>query len=609
MNPDELFDTSDLTWLQGRDSTVENAVVERKTSLQRGEVAKAISAFANGPATSGGLIVVGSSSEGNLPGLDREHAQSTALNQVLDHLAHQPVIRSTTRQLPGTDKVLLFIRVFYSPNRVIALQDGTAFIRVQGATRRLKPEEVVEYRYLRGETDFELEPAEPLDTSHLEPDLCADLQRSLEARAPGTGNPLEVDLVNSQLAVERKDGRHLTYAGALVLARDPRPFVSGAVLRLLRFDGVSEDAGVIQDREFVGPIPHVIRDALQFAEPLVRRFKFRLQDGSFADLPEYPPEAWHEAIVNAVVHRSYSLRHQQVEVKLFDDRLEVHSPGGLFGVVTSERLNAEDNVPSNPRNRVIMRALLEMKTHRVQLRAEGNRTMRRRMRERGLPFPEWREDELRQRVVVTLRNDYEQVKALQKNGKAVDWKDVLHNLQDEQFAVYRSKALRDLAQWIGKGTTPPADVVEALFEHLFSVEVPAGERDAASQLLASLPRELVERPLLARLDRLLTTQPTLSQEALHRLAEIAQDGDSAVERLLEWLRTAQQGTWFQLNPEAEDPRTRIAEWCFQVLRLRLGRDPLLPREALGRLLEEARRWSAIKEAQVVYAKITGKPLR
>jgi ATP-dependent DNA helicase RecG len=52
-------------------------------------------------------------------------------------------------------------------------------------------------------------------------------------------------------------------------------------------------------------------------------------DGVFYTAPEYPNAAWYEALVNAVVHRSYGLKNMNIFVKMFDDKLVIESPGGL----------------------------------------------------------------------------------------------------------------------------------------------------------------------------------------------------------------------------------------------------------------------------------------
>ncbi|MHB8762954.1 MAG: ATP-binding protein [Deferrisomatales bacterium] len=84
-------------------------------------------------------------------------------------------------------------------------------------------------------------------------------------------------------------------------------------------------------------------------------------------MPEYPREAIREALANSVAHRDYSsyVRRSHVQVRLFADRIEIQSPGGLFGNVTVDNLEAEHST----RNARLMRMLEDL--HVVENRGSG----------------------------------------------------------------------------------------------------------------------------------------------------------------------------------------------------------------------------------------------
>jgi len=119
-------------------------------------------------------------------------------------------------------------------------------------------------------------------------------------------------------------------------------------------------------------------------------------DGKFVTTPELPPFVWQEAITNAVVHRSYALRGRQTEVFLFDDRLEVISPGELPGSLRAETLRGS-HLSRNPR---IVRVMAELRY--VRDFGEGIDRMFREMEAAGLPVPEY--EEIPGALKVTLRN-------------------------------------------------------------------------------------------------------------------------------------------------------------------------------------------------------------
>jgi len=127
--------------------------------------------------------------------------------------------------------------------------------------------------------------------------------------------------------------------------------------------------------------------------------KSTLIEGMFRrDIPEYPSEALREAIANAVAHRDYSpyVRGTHIQIRMFADRLEVQSPGGLFGNVTVENLEEE----SSTRNARLMRMMEDM--HIVENRGSGIKAMLHVMREANLEPPRF--DDRRSSFKVTFRN-------------------------------------------------------------------------------------------------------------------------------------------------------------------------------------------------------------
>ena len=122
--------------------------------------------------------------------------------------------------------------------------------------------------------------------------------------------------------------------------------------------------------------------------------------------PEYPKDVWLEAVVNALVHRSYNLKHMNIFIKMFEDRIVVESPGLFMPPTTAETVYDAHN----PRNPNVMWALYYFDF--VKCAFEGTRRMREGMREAKLPEPRFAQKrEGVFQVEVTLRNDVEHRKA------------------------------------------------------------------------------------------------------------------------------------------------------------------------------------------------------
>lgn len=144
-----------------------------------------------------------------------------------------------------------------------------------------------------------------------------------------------------------------TVAGLLLFGRNPQQFLPLASVLIVRFRGTSlREAASSGERyqrrvEVVGPAARqvertweVLREETQRSptiEGLVRH-----------ESSEYPPEAVREAVVNAICHRDYAVRGQRIEIRLFDDRMEIMSPGGLPGHITLDNI-LDEHYSRNPR--------------------------------------------------------------------------------------------------------------------------------------------------------------------------------------------------------------------------------------------------------------------
>jgi len=153
-------------------------------------------------------------------------------------------------------------------------------------------------------------------------------------------------------------------------------------------------------------LPNQIQMAEAVISAQLREFSRLGEGGKFYTAPEYPKGAWLEAVVNALVHRSYGpLKNMNVFVRMFDDRLEIESPGGFPPPVTPENIYEMHQ----PRNPILMDALNLLDF--VKMAREGTCRMRDQMAESELPPPHFAQKESSYALVrVTLRNAIKQRK-------------------------------------------------------------------------------------------------------------------------------------------------------------------------------------------------------
>jgi ATP-dependent DNA helicase RecG len=180
----------------------------------------------------------------------------------------------------------------------------------------------------------------------LAPEKVEAYRQELSRRQPGSPlvrQPTEQLLLQVSAAVEVRGRLRPTLAGMLFFGRDPQHFYPAFTITFMHFAGIStarvspEDALYLDNREFRGTLPAMIDGARAIV--LEKLSKQAVMEGFVRqDVLEYPEFAYREAIVNAVSHRDYSLEGSFIQVRLYADRLEVQSPGGLGGHLTVDNI-------------------------------------------------------------------------------------------------------------------------------------------------------------------------------------------------------------------------------------------------------------------------------
>jgi ATP-dependent DNA helicase RecG len=235
----------------------------------------------------------------------------------------------------------------------------------------------------------DLAPCEGASLEDLDPTLVDAYRQELLRRRPNSPQiqqPVTELLLGIGAAVKVKSQLCPTLTGMLFFGRDPQRFYPGLSITFVHFSGttttVDESGGrlYLDNREFTGVIPILLESARAAVyEKLSKRAVLR----GFVrqDVPEYPEFAYREAIVNAVSHRDYDLEGSSIQVRLFADRLEVQSPGGLGGNLTVENIVYEQYT----RNPHIVRLMEDMGY--VERRGLGVDHMIRSMEVAGLKPP------------------------------------------------------------------------------------------------------------------------------------------------------------------------------------------------------------------------------
>ena len=339
-------------------------------------LAESLVALAN---AGGGTVLVGVGGRPARPrGLrDPQAARDKALEAAL--LAEPPLIIPLPQVVTLDDKSVLVIAVPPGLPHVYSLR-GKYLIRMGAQNKPLTPRRLRRLMMERGEVSFEslVPPGATLDD--LDWDKVEDYLSSLEGM--GAATPEEALLRRGCLV--KRDGEYRpTNAGILLFGAEPQRFVRSAEIIVARYAGREMSDAFLRE-DIRGTLPDQIRRAEAFLVDNMKR-GVRLTGLSREERPEYPIKAVREAIVNAVAHRDYAIRGDEIRIFMFSDRIEFYSPGRLPGHVTVENIVEE----RFSRNEVIVQVLADMGF--IERLGYGIDRMIKLMRDYGLPAPRFQE--------------------------------------------------------------------------------------------------------------------------------------------------------------------------------------------------------------------------
>ena len=281
--------------------------------------------------------------------------------------------------------------------RIVTTPDGRLLRRVGGDSQPLRGDAMARFVREREHRAGEDEPLAVVDLSAF--DIAAVNQAlTADGRPAVKRDGIERALTDLGVAVASSpplESRVLR-AALVLFAADPRENVRGAAVQLVRRAGVGPGPGPSAAREeCAGPLAETLDCCLRFVAAHTRQFE--VVTGSRRDaLPEYPEPVLREAIVNALAHRDYGLAGATVDITVWDDRVEVRSPGPLPGHITLDNMRTE-HYSRNPR---IMRVMKTMRL--VEEYGDGIDRMYREMEARLMEPPVF--EATASSVTVTLRN-------------------------------------------------------------------------------------------------------------------------------------------------------------------------------------------------------------
>ena len=337
------------------DSNWEFKVVEfagnRPISPSRDDLADEIAAFAN---ADGGVLLCGVTDKGDVQDMTRE--QVVELDSVLVELSTDSIkpavrIRTHHRHLDGRTFMLVEIPEGYSQHD----SPGGSYVRVGGSKRRMTSDERLRLAQRRGQARFHSYDEQTVPGTGFET-LDESLWRPLLS-AEGAAEPQSAMEKLALLANDDAGILRATVAGVLLCTRSPERWLPNAGITATRYSGSDRASGQLDAQEITGPLNRQIGEAVAFAMRNMRVGAHKAP--ARVNLPQYSEKALFEAIVNAVVHRDYSIRVSKIRLSMFEDRLEVQSPGSLPNNLTLESMEARQATRNEALTSVLARMPVE----------------------------------------------------------------------------------------------------------------------------------------------------------------------------------------------------------------------------------------------------------
>ena len=323
----------------------ENSGVEFKRDvIDNRQLARELVAFSN---LNGGAVLLGVEDDGSIVGLTRGDIEQWVMTACRDKIRPEiiPYFEIVRDVEPGRDVAVVRVDAGWAVNAVWHNQGRTYYIRVGTQCREASPEELERLFQQRGSLRVEIRPV----TGTTIIDLDRRRLRDYFGRIRQQPVPDDADEQNWRTllnSTELMANDAVTVAGLLLFGRNPNRFLPQAGIDAAAYPGGVKDYAARERRPLRGPMTPLLdangvlveNGLVEQATDFVRRntaVVARLVDGARREERwTYPDEAVRETIVNALIHRDYLLSATDVELSIYEDRIEVISPGRLPNGVT-----------------------------------------------------------------------------------------------------------------------------------------------------------------------------------------------------------------------------------------------------------------------------------
>ena len=328
----------------------ENSGVEfKRDAIQNHDFAAELVAFSN---LEGGILLLGVEDDGSVGGITRDKIEEWVMTACRDKIRPGliPFYELIRNVEPGKDVAVVRVSRGLDVHTLWHNNKNAYFIRVGSRSREPTPEELGRLFQQRGNFRAELRPVSGATLADLDMRRLKNYfahVREQEVPADDDEAAWKTLLFNTEIMAE--DG--ITVSGVLLFGRNPNRFLPQAGIDATAFSGVNKDYAARERSALRGPMTPLLNSAGEIVEAglveqalafVMRNISIigRLEAGGARreEIPAYPREAVREALVNALIHRDYLLSSTDIELSIYEDRMEIISPGRLPNGITPARM-------------------------------------------------------------------------------------------------------------------------------------------------------------------------------------------------------------------------------------------------------------------------------
>ena len=316
-----------------------------------------------------------------------------------------------------------------------------SYIRVGDADLPMTDYEIYSYESYKKHVHDDEREVERIDLSYMDREIL-DKYIAEKKQAKPKFSKLNEEQIYEMLNIKRNE--RFTLAAVMNFALYPQGVFPQLGITAVVVPGYSigelgnSGERFIDNKRIEGTISEMLEEAMVFCK---RNMKIKTiidsETGKRNDRTEYPINAVREAILNALIHRDYSVHTEgtPIQINFFTDRLEIHSPGGLYGRMTVEQLGKARPDLRNPTLATMAESL-----NQAENRYSGIPTIRMEMKEYGLPEPEFKNG--RNEFIVTLYN------------REIEQKKICLTLEDKIVEFCKEpKSRKEIAEFLEIKTT------------------------------------------------------------------------------------------------------------------------------------------------------------